>query len=196
MAELILTLKGQILKRHTLSKEETTIGRDVVNDFCIDNPGVSRFQARVVKHEGHFFLLDEGSSNGTFVNGKRITQLQLNDADEIQLAKYKIIFSQHTSSDEDGNNAAMPNFLASTESTMLYSDNDLKKMIDDESSQRAATRDLPMAGFSHEQQMAMMQAQAAAPRKPSNKKNNSMALMIIIAIVCFGLGFALILLLL
>ncbi len=194
MAELILTLKGQILKRHTLSKDETTIGRDVVNDFCIDNPGVSRFQARVVKHEGHYFLLDEGSSNGTYLNGKRVTQLQLNDADEIQLAKYKVIFSQHTSSDGTDNSAGMPNFLASTESTMLYNDNDLKKMIDDESAGRSAARDLPMAGFSHEQQMAM-QAQTTSPRKSPPKKGNPMALMIIIAIVCFGLGFALILLL-
>ncbi|MCK6508979.1 FHA domain-containing protein [Myxococcota bacterium] len=193
MAELILTLKGQILKRHTLSKEETTIGRDVVNDFCIDNPGVSRFQARIVKHEGHFFLLDEGSSNGTFVNGKRVSQVQLSDADEIQLAKYKAIFSQHTSSDGTDNSAAMPNFLASTESTMLYNDNDLKKMIDDENAGRSAARDLPMAGFSHEPHVA--QAPSTAPRRSAPKKGNPMALMIIIAIVCFGLGFALILLL-
>jgi len=193
MAELILTLKGQILKRHTLSKEETTIGRDVVNDFCIDNPGVSRFQARIVKHEGHFFLLDEGSSNGTFVNGKRVTQVQLSDADEIQLAKYKAIFSQHTSSDGTDNSAAMPNFLASTESTMLYNDNDLKKMIDDEHAGRSAARDLPMAGFSHEPHAT--QTQPPAPRRSAPKKGNPMALMILIAIVCFGLGFALILLL-
>ena len=187
MAELILTLKNQIVKRMTLTKDETTIGRDIVNDFCIDNPGVSRFQARIVHYERKYFLLDEGSSNGTFVNGKRVSQLELEDGTEIQFAKYKLIFSAHTSGADADSPNALPNFLASTESTLLYSDNDLKKMIDDESARMGAN--IPMAGFSHEQQHL---SPIAAPKKAAAKKSNTI-LYVIIAIALFALGFSAIL---
>ena len=48
------------------------IGRDPINQIPIDDPLASRVHATVWEDGGTLFILDEKSSNGTFVNGKRI----------------------------------------------------------------------------------------------------------------------------
>jgi pSer/pThr/pTyr-binding forkhead associated (FHA) protein len=44
---------------------------------------VSRDHAVLVRHGRHFRLLDNGSANGTFVNGRQIATANLRDGDEI-----------------------------------------------------------------------------------------------------------------
>lgn len=94
MAELILKLKDREIKRINISKVETTMGRDPDCDLFIDNIGISREHCKIIYRGGHFFLRDNGSSNGTFLNNSKIMQeSQLNDQDEVQLGKYRVIFS-------------------------------------------------------------------------------------------------------
>ena len=51
-----------------------TIGRNQINDYVINESGVSKHHAQIVKtDDGGFFIVDMGSANGTFVNGKRIS---------------------------------------------------------------------------------------------------------------------------
>lgn len=51
-----------------------TVGRNQINDYVINEPGVSKHHAQIVKtDDGGFFIVDMGSVNGTFVNGKRIS---------------------------------------------------------------------------------------------------------------------------
>ncbi|TNE49523.1 MAG: FHA domain-containing protein [Deltaproteobacteria bacterium] len=94
MAELILKLKDREIKRINISKVETTLGRDPECDLFIDNIGISREHCRILYRGGRFFLRDNGSSNGTFLNNNRVThESELHDQDEIQLGKYRVIFS-------------------------------------------------------------------------------------------------------
>lgn len=94
MAELILKLKDREIKRINISKVETTLGRDPDCDLFIDNIGISREHCRILYRGGRFFLRDNGSSNGTFLNNNRAThEMELHDQDEIQLGKYRVIFS-------------------------------------------------------------------------------------------------------
>ena len=57
---------------YELEDKVTTIGRDPQNDLVLEGNGISRFQATLYRSEGQFYLLDHGSTNGTFVNGCRI----------------------------------------------------------------------------------------------------------------------------
>lgn len=50
-----------------------TVGRQAGVSLLIDHPSVSRRHAEVAYAEGHYILRDAGSSNGTFVNGVRLT---------------------------------------------------------------------------------------------------------------------------
>ncbi len=72
----MLKLKFQTfgeIKEIELDKSRLTIGRAKDNDIVLDSPGVSRFHAEIHKDdEDNLWIIDLGSKNGTFVNGKRI----------------------------------------------------------------------------------------------------------------------------
>lgn len=70
---------------------EITIGREG-NDIVLDNPQVSRRHAVIERANGHHVLRDVGSTNGTFVNGKRVTQHPLIPGDVIQIGAFKLVY--------------------------------------------------------------------------------------------------------
>ena len=74
------------------SGERTTIGRSPDCDIFLDDVTVSRRHAIVAKGAGTFTLEDLGSLNGTFLNRHRIEQADLENGDEVQIGKYRLIF--------------------------------------------------------------------------------------------------------
>lgn len=71
-----------------LTKEVSLIGRDVTNDVVIGDAEVSRQHARITRTPGGYVLEDLGSTNGTFVNGERLTTPRvLNPGDLIALGE-------------------------------------------------------------------------------------------------------------
>ena len=70
----------------------TTIGRSPDCGIFLDDVTVSRKHAVLVERDGGFFIEDQGSLNGTFVNRKRVESAQLDDGDEVQVGKYRMTF--------------------------------------------------------------------------------------------------------
>ena len=66
-----------------LDQNVTHIGRGHDADIHLDEHRVSRSHAVLVRHGRHFRLLDNRSSNGTFVNGRQITATNLEHGDAI-----------------------------------------------------------------------------------------------------------------
>jgi hypothetical protein len=62
---------------YDLTQSDITIGRDINADIVISIPEISRRHARFRLGPGGYMLEDLGSTNGTFVNGKRLTSPQL-----------------------------------------------------------------------------------------------------------------------
>jgi hypothetical protein len=60
-------------KAYPLEKSEMFIGRDMANEIVINDPEVSRRHARVFIQGGNTVIEDLGSTNGTAVNGQRLT---------------------------------------------------------------------------------------------------------------------------
>ncbi len=56
-----------------LSKEVTTLGRDITNDIVINDRETSRSHLRLMRSGDTMTIEDLGSTNGTFVNGKRVS---------------------------------------------------------------------------------------------------------------------------
>src|SRR3954466_2681442 len=72
------------------SGERTRIGRSPDCEIFLDDVTVSRNHAVLVEREGEFFVEDEGSLNGTFVNRHRIDSALLENGDEVQVGKYRL----------------------------------------------------------------------------------------------------------
>ncbi len=73
-----------------------SLGRADVNTIVIDSPKVSRQHAVIhLQNMGEFWLIDFGSSNGTFVNKRRVQQpVRLNDNDQISIGDRVFTFRQ------------------------------------------------------------------------------------------------------
>jgi hypothetical protein len=75
-------------KSFPLEKSEIHLGRDVANEVFVNDAEVSRRHARLTVQAGNFMLEDLGSTNGTFVNGQRLTgPRMLRPGDVIQLGE-------------------------------------------------------------------------------------------------------------
>ena len=88
VAKLVLQDGSPSGKELELTQPEMVIGRDASADVVIDSPEVSRRHVRVISANGHVQVEDLGSSNGTFVNGVRLTTSHtLQPGDVVQLGR-------------------------------------------------------------------------------------------------------------
>ena len=84
------TYSGHIFE---LSSASVIVGREPGNDIALPNDTtVSRHHATIIQSNGGYAIKDEGSSNGTFVNGAKVTQQNLSAGDEIQIGATKFRF--------------------------------------------------------------------------------------------------------
>ena len=79
-------------ERFLLDQNETSIGRAPESDIFLDDVTVSRKHASISRTNGNFIITDLGSLNGTYVNGSVVSSINLNDADEIQIGKFRMHF--------------------------------------------------------------------------------------------------------
>ena len=86
---ITVTEKGGSSERHEFQKSEVTIGRLAGNDIVLSKGSVSKGHARIVSKDGKFVVVDLRSTNGTFVNGKKISTPQVvRPSDEIHIGDY------------------------------------------------------------------------------------------------------------
>ena len=92
MAKLLLKFNAAVIKEIAIQKDVLTVGRKPENDIVIDNPAVSGHHCKIVRQAGAYFLEDLDSTNGTYVNEKRVMKAGLRDNDVIGLAKHALVF--------------------------------------------------------------------------------------------------------
>jgi pSer/pThr/pTyr-binding forkhead associated (FHA) protein len=77
-----------------LDRGITHVGRGLVADLRLDDASVSRRHAILVNRDAGARVLDDRSSNGTFVNGRRILQAELEDGDVLRLGRVVLRYLQ------------------------------------------------------------------------------------------------------
>jgi len=77
----------------SLHEGVTRIGRSLTADVELEDMTVSRRHALIVQGDGQTVLLDDGSRNGTWLNGARVARAPLNDGDEIMLGAARLRYA-------------------------------------------------------------------------------------------------------
>jgi len=93
LGKLVLDADGDTLGEVPVDKDRIMIGRDPDNDIPIKAEYVSRHHAQVTVEQGACWIADLNSTNGTFVNGRRIKKRILRDGDVIQIGRHRLSYA-------------------------------------------------------------------------------------------------------
>jgi phosphoserine phosphatase RsbU/P len=91
-------------EQRTINLDHTpfTVGRKIDKDLVIADPRVSRDHALIASENGQFYVIDQGSKHGTFVNGERVQRKTLERNDRLEFGvrdvAYVIFHPQHATS--------------------------------------------------------------------------------------------------
>ncbi len=92
VAKVILKYETKVLEEFELGQGDMKIGRRPNSDITIDNMAVSGEHANIFTIGDDSFVQDLGSTNGTYVNNKKITKHHLKHGDTITLGKHTLSY--------------------------------------------------------------------------------------------------------
>ena len=84
-AWLLIEEPGLSEKRFEIKETVTSIGTGVDNDIVLKDKAVSRHHAKIRIEGQKYFIYDLASTNGTKVNGRKITKKSINEGDDIEI---------------------------------------------------------------------------------------------------------------
>ncbi len=89
MFAVVITEKGGAQRRMEFDKNEVTIGRVQGNDIILPKGNVSKRHSRIVLKDSRFIVVDLKSTNGTYVNGRKITSpLVVKPGDKVYIGDF------------------------------------------------------------------------------------------------------------
>ena len=94
MLKILIKLKDKELKTIETDKPRLTIGRNENNDIYINNLGISKKHAKIVRQDDTYTIEDLGSTNGTLLNNKPVKKkAPLASNDVVTIGKYTFLLS-------------------------------------------------------------------------------------------------------
>ncbi len=106
MPKLLLKFNAAVIKEVAMDQASVSIGRKPDNDIVIDNPAVSSHHCKQTLEGGGYYVEDLESTNGTFVNEKRIKKSGLHHNDVVGVAKHALVFLNEAESQKQAAPAA------------------------------------------------------------------------------------------
>ena len=90
MAKLVVLSAGMNGRTHELNVDKTTIGRVEDNTFQLADPSVSSHHCEVLLRGSDVVIKDLNSTNGTFINGEKITESVLKPGQTVRMGQIEI----------------------------------------------------------------------------------------------------------
>ncbi len=78
--------------RYLLDTDLSTAGRHPESEIFLDDITVSRRHVEFRRQDGSFRVHDVGSLNGTYLNGDRVDDAELQNGDEVRIGKFRLMF--------------------------------------------------------------------------------------------------------
>src|SRR3954470_8700853 len=94
MAKIIINPTSSSRREIALARTIVSIGRDPSNDVVLPDAMVSRRHAVVEYRGSQYFLRDCNSSNGSLVNGDRVSERSLKDGDLLAIGTSRLLFRE------------------------------------------------------------------------------------------------------
>ena len=85
-------MDGSTVERWEIPERPATFGRSEQADFRISDDRLSRQHFTIMPKDGKYILQDLKSTNGTWVNGQRITEVTLQPNDKIRAGQTVLVF--------------------------------------------------------------------------------------------------------
>lgn len=85
-----VTINGNELYRCGFDESEVLIGRGADCQVLLENAGVSRNHAKIVREQDALKVVDLLSGNGTFINGQQVKQAMIGSGDTIRIGKFTL----------------------------------------------------------------------------------------------------------
>lgn len=102
-----------------LERASIVLGRHPQCDLVLESASVSRQHVKITAHEGSYYLQDLNSRNGTYLNGKLVTQSQLlKDGDEIGICDLSFVFHPNVP-EANLSTASLPRRTAEEQATLV-----------------------------------------------------------------------------
>lgn len=92
-AELAIESGPDAGHTHRATDHAVRMGRSPDNDVILRDPATSGHHARLERRGDQFWIIDLGSTNGTFVNGEAIQEKQLNHGDRLTIGQNSVHFA-------------------------------------------------------------------------------------------------------
>src|SRR6185503_2948019 len=96
MAKLVILSPGLAGRAHELAVDKTTIGRVEDNTFAITDPSVSSHHCEVLLRGADVVVRDLNSTNGSFINGEKITEATLKSGQILRLGQIELRLETET----------------------------------------------------------------------------------------------------
>lgn len=96
--KLVIRINNKIQGEFSIRKKRINIGRHRDNDLRIDDPLISRQHAQILQQGRTTYLRDLNSTNGTFVDGKRVDIAALDEGTIIKLGNCQLTFLRNNKS--------------------------------------------------------------------------------------------------
>ncbi|MBN1865044.1 MAG: FHA domain-containing protein [Victivallales bacterium] len=112
-----------------------SIGRELDNDIVLEQEGASRYHAKIDWVDDAWFLKDLGSTNGTRLNGSKITPnepVRLNQGDKIRIGQQTMLFAENPVLDEQ---ESMPPLIKLPDPAVLNDSHSVPTLTESETEQ-------------------------------------------------------------
>lgn len=92
VGRILLASEGRTVAERELKPGRLVIGRTSDNDIQIDSKFISRHHCQIVTQQDSCLIEDLNSTNGIFVQSKRVRRHNLNDGDVVQVGQHEIMY--------------------------------------------------------------------------------------------------------